>query len=157
MKVNDLLILVRQRLGDMQKTKFSDNELIYCLNNAIDRLSGELVAKSNPEMVREFTITGTEGTKRPVDFVTLRGQYPIEFRRDVYGVTVFHSDPEFMGTMKVKYYSLMPHVKSLDDEIPFDQTPYYKVLVTYTLYDIKPSMEGGNNDSSGTNEQRSSS
>ena len=36
MTVNEMLILVRQRLGDMQKVTFSDEELIHCLNDAID-------------------------------------------------------------------------------------------------------------------------
>nr|DAG80576.1 MAG TPA: hypothetical protein [Caudoviricetes sp.] len=33
MTVNQLLIKVRQKLNDMSKLKYSDEELIYCLNN----------------------------------------------------------------------------------------------------------------------------
>ncbi len=51
MTANDLLILVRQRLGDMQKLSLSDEELIMSLNVAIDRLSEELSQDNNPELV----------------------------------------------------------------------------------------------------------
>ena len=53
MITNDLLILVRQRLGDMQKLSLSDEELIMSLNVAIDRLSEELAQDGNPELVKE--------------------------------------------------------------------------------------------------------
>ena len=56
MTTNDLLILVRQRLGDMQKLSLSDEELIMSLNVAIDRLSEELAQDGNPELVKEVTL-----------------------------------------------------------------------------------------------------
>lgn len=156
MKVNQLLIKVRQRLGDMQKISFSDPELMYCLNNAIDRLSIELAAKANPEMIKEFIVNGQTGTERPIDFIALRGQYPIEWRRNTAGnVIAVPLDPEYEGEMTVKYFAMRPHVIKMDDEIPFDQMAYQKMLVTYTLYDVKPSLEGGANDRTGTNEQGS--
>ena len=50
MTTNDLLILVRQRLGDMQKLSLSDEELIMSLNVAIDRLSEELAQRWQPRV-----------------------------------------------------------------------------------------------------------
>lgn len=152
MKVNDLLILVRQRLGDMQKTTFSDVELIYCLNNAMDRLSIELSEQSNPEMSKEFTLRSDTETERPVDFISLRGQYPIEFKRNGGKTVVVHANPEFDGEMIVKYFAMRPHVSSLEDDIPFDQGVHHRILVIYTVYDAKPSLEAKTNDSTRTNE-----
>ena len=78
MKVKEMLILARQRLGDMQKTSYSDIELIYCLNNAIDRLSYELYNQNDPELTKKMTLNGTQETKRPDDFISFQGQFPVE-------------------------------------------------------------------------------
>lgn len=154
MKAYQLLILVRQRLGDMQKISFSDVELIIALNNAIDRLCGELASKANPEILQTMVIEGQERTERPTNFIAFRGQYPIEFEQGKDGkIYAYHINPDFDGVLNAKYFAIRPHIETLDDEIPFDQSGFQKTLVMYTLYDIKPSMEGGTNDSQGTDGQ----
>ena len=55
--VNEVLIRVRRKIGDMQKLRFSDPELIEALNDAIDAISGELIAANEPEMIKSFTLS----------------------------------------------------------------------------------------------------
>ena len=73
MTVNQLLIKVRQKLNDMSKLKYSDEELIYCLNNAIDTVSLELADSKTPEFVKEFQLSAGEEVERPDDFIEFIG------------------------------------------------------------------------------------
>ena len=142
MTVNDILILVRQRLGDMNKISFSDPELLICLNNAIYRLSKELADQNDPEMGKTFNVVGQTPTKRPIDFLSLRGQYPLEWTTaDDGSATCQHIDPDFTDTMPVRYFARRHEVQHLTDEIPFERPNDRKQLTLYTLYEVKPSME----------------
>lgn len=151
MTVNELLIMVRRRLGDMQKLSLSDEELIMSLNMAIDRLSEELTADGHPEIVKEFTIEGDAGVPRPADFISLCGQFPLVFSQEVDGIKIKHMDPNYNGTMVVRYFANRPHVSKLTDEIPFERILEQRQLVTYTVYDIRSVTGEVKDDSSGTN------
>jgi hypothetical protein len=152
MTANDLLILVRQRLGDMQKLSLSDEELIMSLNVAIDRLSDELSQDNNPELVKELTLIGNNKTARPDDFISLCGQFPVVFIQDTDGIKVKHMDPNYTGSMIIRYFASRPHVTTLSDKIPFDKILQQRQLVTYTVYDIKSiTGEVKENDGSGAN------
>lgn len=137
MTTNDLLILVRQRLGDMQKIALSDEELIMSVNVAIDRLSDELSIDANPEMIKTFDIKGKEKVARPDDFISLCGQFPILFHQESDGIKVSNLDPNFTRTLTVRYFANRPHVTNLTDTIPFDKVLQQRQLVTYTVYDVK--------------------
>lgn len=137
MTANDLLILVRQRLGDMQKLNLSDEELIMSLNVAIDRLSEELAQDGNPELVKEVSITDASKAIRPDDFISLCGQFPVIFIQESDGMKIQHMDPNYSGTMPIRYFASRPHVKNLTDTIPFDKVLQQRQLVTYTVYDVK--------------------
>lgn len=137
MTTNDLLILVRQRLGDMQKLSLSDEELIMSLNVAIDRLSEELAQDGNPELVKEVTVTDNSKAIRPDDFISLCGQFPVIFIQERDGMKIQHMDPNYSGTMSIRYFASRPHVSNLTDTIPFDKVLQQRQLVTYTVYDIK--------------------
>lgn len=137
MTANELLILVRQRLGDMQKVALSDEELIMSLNVAIDRLSEEMAIDHNPEFIKTFTVTNAEKVVRPKDYISLCGQFPLLFSQEVDGVKAYHENPDFEGSMIVRYFASRPHVVNLTDTIPFDKTLQHRQLVTYTVYDVK--------------------
>lgn len=137
MTANNLLILVRQRLGDMQKLSLSDEELLMSLNVAIDRLSQELSEAANPELTKSFTIENTNKVERPQDFIGLCGQFPVVFHQDPDGIKVSHMNPNYEGELEVRYFANRPHVTSLSDTIPFDKVLQQRQLVTYTVYDVK--------------------
>lgn len=141
MTVNEMLILARQRLGDMQKTMYSDTELIYCLNQAIDRVSAELANNFDPEITQTMVINGQEVVKRPDNFISFQGQYPVQLNYNDGEPMMQHLDPEFDGELEIRYFATMNHVKSLTDEIPFTRRMFQKQLLTYILYEARPSLE----------------
>lgn len=141
MTVNQLLIKVRQKLRDMSKLKYSDEELIYCLNNAIDKLSLELADSKTPDFVKELQITATKGTERPEDFIEFVGQYPIAITEQEDKVMMELLDQEYPGSMVVRYFALRPKVRTLTDKIPFYREWQTSRLINYTVLEADP-MQG---------------
>lgn len=151
MTVNDMLVLVRQRVGDMQKITFSDAELLYCLNNAMDELCEELAGQNSPEILKEITVSETEPFTLPDDFISWRGQYPLEYSTDTDNKTsVSLIGPSWDGdSPKLKYYANKTHFTTLKDIIPFRTLLQQQSLMKKCVQQIK----GGNsNDSQGTSQ-----
>ncbi len=88
-----------------------------------------------------MTLNGTQETKRPDDFISFQGQFPVEFEYRADGPIMKHLDPEFDGELEIVYHAAMPHVKSLEDEIPFKRVMFNKQLLQFLLYEAKPSLE----------------
>ena len=154
MTVNDMLVLVRQRLGDMQKITFSDAELLYCLNNAMDELCEELASQNSPEILKEITVSETEPFDLPDDFISWRGQYPLDYSTDESNKTKASlMGPSWDGdSPKLKYYANKTHFTKLDDVIPFRTLPQQQNLMRKCVQQIK----GGNDDSQGTSQSSGS-
>ena len=143
MTVSDLLIRVRQRLGDMMKTKFSDEELVYSLNNAIDKLSMEYADQRLPDLISTFTVTGATATDRPDDFISTLGQYPIVQSTSNGKVVFTHIDPNHTGDMTVRYFAMRPNVSALTDTIPFYRQYQMNRLMLYTIMEVNPNANVG--------------
>lgn len=154
MTVNDMLVLVRQRLGDMQKITFSDAELLYCLNNAMDELCEELAGQNSPEILKEITASETEPFDLPDDFISWRGQYPLDYSTDESNKTkVSLMGPSWDGdSPKLKYYANKTHFTTLNDTIPFRTLLQQQNLMRKCVQQIK----GGNDDSQGTSQSSGS-
>ena len=132
--VNDLLIRARRRLGDMQKLKLSDPELIDALNDAIDALSGKLILEKEPEMIKTLTLTNTTAVARPSEFIAFVGQYPVQFITDAQGaVTIKHLDSAFSGTLEVRYFAAKNKIAALSDTVPFSRIAHQTMLVDNTV------------------------
>lgn len=149
--VNDILILVRQRLGDMQKITFSDEELIHCLNDAMDVMCSSMSQSYDPEILKEITLT-EDGVQLPDDFIAWQGQFPLLYKTDDENVTrVYPLDSEWDGeNPTLKYFAFKPHFTKLDDVIPFRTGMHQKRLMQLCVEQIKPSKEGDSNNSKGT-------
>lgn len=141
MTVNQLLIKVRQKLNDMSKLKYSDEELIYCLNNAIDTVSLELADSKTPEFVKEFQLSAGEGVERPDDFIEFIGQYPIAFTEEGDKVMMELLDQEYPCPMIVRYFALRPKVHLLTDKVPFYREWQLNRLIKDTVLEADP-MQG---------------
>lgn len=156
MTVNQLLIKVRQKLHDMSKLKYSDEELVYCLNNAIDKLSLELADSKTPDFVKEFQITASKEIERPNDFIEFVGQYPIAITEQEDKVVMELLDSEYPGSMIVRYFALRPKIRALTDKIPFYREWQTSRLINYTVLEADP-MQGQTeqgavaNDNNGSN------
>ena len=154
MTVNDILVLVRQRVGDMQKITFSDAELLYCLNNAMDELCEELAEQNSPEILKEITVSESRPFMLPDDFISWRGQYPLEYSTDTENKTsVSLIGPSWDGdSPKLKYYANKTHFTTLNDTIPFRTLLQQQNLMKKCVQQIK----GGNDDSQGTSQSSGS-
>lgn len=141
MTVNQLLIKVRQKLNDMSKLKYSDEELIYCLNNAIDTVSLELADSKTPEFVKEFQLSAGEEVERPDDFIEFVGQYPIAFTEEEDKVMMELLDQEYPCPMIVRYFALRPKVNMLTDKVPFYREWQLNRLIKNTVLEADP-MQG---------------
>lgn len=141
MTVNQLLIKVRQKLSDMSKLKYSDEELIYCLNNAIDTVSLELADSKTPEFVKEFQLSAGEEVERPDDFIEFVGQYPIAFTEEEDKVMMELLDQEYPCPMIVRYFALRPKVRTLEDKVPFYREWQLNRLIKNTVLEADP-MQG---------------
>lgn len=154
MTVKDMLVLVRQRLGDMQKITFSDAELLYCLNNAMDELCEELAYQNSPEILKEITVSESEPFDLPDNFISWRGQYPLEYSTDESNKTkVSLMGPSWDGdSPKLKYYASKTHFTTLNDTIPFRTLLQQQNLMKKCIQQIK----GDNDDSQGTSQSSGS-
>ena len=150
MTVNEMLILVRQRLGDMQKVTFSDEELIHCLNDAIDDICIDMANSYDPELLKTVALTAN-GIPLPDDFIAWQGQFALLYNTDANNVTTISPiDSEWDGeNATLKYFAYKPHVTSLTDTIPFRTGTHCNRLMRMTIKEIKG---GGSSDSEGTSQ-----
>lgn len=150
MTVNEMLILVRQRLGDMQKVTFSDEELIHCLNDAIDDICIEMANNYDPELLKVVTLTA-DGIPLPDDFIAWQGQFALLYNTDENNVTTISPiDSEWGGeNSTLKYFAYKPHVTNLTDTIPFRTGTHYNRLMRMTIKEIKG---GDSSDSQGASQ-----
>lgn len=152
MTVNDILILVRQRLGDMQKITFSDDELIKCLNDAMDDMCVSMSTSYDPEILKTVTLT-EDGVQLPTDFIAWQGQFPLLYSTDDDNNTIITPiDPEWEGdNSTLKYFAYKDHFTSLTDAIPFRSGTHEKTLMKLTIQQIKPSGGDSNNNQGASN------
>jgi hypothetical protein len=150
MTVNEMLVLVRQRLGDMQKVTFSDEELIHCLNDAIDDICIDMANSYDPELLKTVALTAN-GIPLPDDFIAWQGQFALLYNTDENNVTTISPiDSEWDGeNSTLKYFAYKPHVTSLTDIIPFRTGTHCNRLMRMTIKEIKG---GGSSDSEGTSQ-----
>lgn len=141
MTVNQLLIKVRRKLNDMSKLKYSDEELIYCLNNAIDVVSIECSDSKTPDFVKELKIEANGTQDRPDDFIDFVGQYPIAFTEDGEKVKMELLDSEYPCPMVVRYFAMRPKIQLLTDKVPFYRDFQLKRLIDATVLEADP-MQG---------------
>lgn len=138
--VNDVLIRVRQRVNDTNKTSYSDEELMGYLNDSINFLSSELIGIKDPEMVKEFTITGAVGTTLPTDFYSFVGAYPVYIKSDG---KVYHLNSANTGTVNVRYFAYKTPIAAVADAIPFNNPVYHTVLNQLTsIYALNRNSTG---------------
>lgn len=140
MTVNQVLIKVRRMLNDMSKLKYSDEELIYCLNNAIDAVSLELADNKTPDFVKECTIEAGSKVERPEDFIDFVGQYPVAFTEEGEKVIMELLDDQYPCPMIVRYFAMRPKVKLLTDKVPFFREWQLNRLIKYTVTEADPTL-----------------
>nr|DAN13444.1 MAG TPA: hypothetical protein [Caudoviricetes sp.] len=140
MTVKQILVRIRQKLNDVSKITYSDDELIYSLNNAIDSLSMQLAGDNDPRYVRSLKVSPDKPITKPDDFIAFVGQYPIELTEYEGNKVQIKLMDEYYpaGYMELKYHSLRPHVHKLDDVVPFESPLDLTTLINSAVDEVKP-------------------
>ena len=120
--VADVLQEVRPRISDIDAITYQDDELISYLNTVIDFLNGYLIAKKQPEMVKQLTIA--DCMRVPCDWDSFAGQYPVYITQGKFQLYDIKK-------IKARYFALRPHVATVADIVPFS-VRYKSVLIQGT-------------------------
>jgi hypothetical protein len=107
----EAVIRIRQKVRDTSKLKFSDSEVIACVNEAIDFISAQLIQIGDNDIVKEVVVD--DGDPFPNDFYKFAGEFPI-FNNN----GVVDGDDASVFPIKLRYYAYKPHVVSNGDLIP---------------------------------------
>ena len=107
----DVMMLVRQRANDLDRTRYSDFEILNNINSAIRQLSQILIKRSAPEMIATLNVTTSVAV--PAGFHSFVGQFPVWREGDQ-----LHTAQT--GAVTVRYFKYKDPLVSLADTIPFD-------------------------------------
>lgn len=142
---NTLCVKIRRKLNDMEKVKWDDNELMYAINLAIEELCIKHFEAKDPEYVEKIILQPGADVKRPDDFYSFQGQYPVEFYRKGPYFFIQPLDYNYENQIVCRYYAMRPKVVSMDDEVPFYSEHEQEELVMSTVQQLMGpgQQEGG--------------
>ena len=123
MNVSEALADIRFKIHDTDVIEMTDEELLICLNEAIQYVASYLIAANSPAIVADMVVTAEE-TTLPSNFVKTAGVFPIK----VTGNTMLWLDYEEGQTMKVRYFASCTPV-SETDAMPFDHDALNQITV----------------------------
>ena len=123
MNVSEALADIRFKIHDTDIIEMTDEELLICLNEAIQYVASYLIAANSPAIVADMVVTAEE-TTLPANFVKTAGVFPIK----VTGNTMLWLDYEEGQTMKVRYFASCAPV-SETDAMPFDHDALNQITV----------------------------
>ena len=113
MNVSEALDKIRTKIHDDDTIAMTDEELLTCLNEAIQYVASYLVGAKSPVMAHDMVIVAEE-TTLPQNFVKPAGVYPVK----ITGNTLKWLDYEAGQTMKLRYFST-PTPATAEGTMPF--------------------------------------
>lgn len=113
MDISEALQDLRFKIHDKDVIEMTDDELITCLNEAIQYVASYLVGQNSPVMVKNIVID-TEEYTLPENFIKTAGMFPIK----ITGNKLKWLDYEPGESLTVRYFSTCPAV-TVNDEMPF--------------------------------------
>ena len=123
MNVSDALADIRFKIHDTDVIEMTDEELLICLNEAIQYVASYLIGANSPAIVANMTVSEKE-TTLPVNFVKTAGVFPIV----VTGNTMRWLDYEEGQTMKLRYFASCEPVFETD-EMPFKHDALNQITI----------------------------
>lgn len=123
MNVSDALADIRFKIHDTDVIEMTDEELLICLNEAIQYVSSYLIAANSPAIVADMVVEAEE-TELPVNFVKTAGIFPIK----VTGNVMRWLDYEEGETMNLRYFASCETV-SETDAMPFDHDALNQITI----------------------------
>ena len=123
MNVSEALADIRFKIHDTDVIEMTDEELLICLNEAIQYVASYLIAANSPAIVADMVVTAEE-TTLPANFVKTAGVFPVK----VTGNTMLWLDYEEGQTMKVRYFASCTPVGETD-AMPFDHDALNQITI----------------------------
>lgn len=120
MYVSEALTDLRFKIHDKDIIEMTDDELINCLNEAIQYVAAFLVGRNSPIMVKDMEIYHEE-TTLPENFIKTAGIYPIKITGNTMKWLEYKEPEEGSEEepcIKVRYFATCPAV-TINDEMPF--------------------------------------
>jgi len=136
MYVTEALQDLRFKIHDKDIIEMTDDELVNCLNEAIQYVAAFLIGKNSPSIVSDMEITEEE-TTLPENFVKTAGVYPIK----VTGNTMKWLEYEEDASMKLRYFASCPAV-TINDEMPFHHDALNQVTIKLAAIYCGNQLEG---------------
>ena len=113
MNVTAALADIRNKIHDKDTIEMTDEELLICLNEAIQYVSSYLAGANSPVAVADITLSAEE-TTLPQNFVKTAGTYPVK----ITGNSMKWLGYEAGQTMKLRYF-FTPAAVVATDNMPF--------------------------------------
>ena len=120
MYVSEALQDLRFKIHDKDIIEMTDDELVNCLNEAIQYVSAFLVGRNSPIMVKDMEVTDEE-TTLPENFVKTAGVYPVKITGNTMKWLEYEApeeESEETPSIKIRYFATCPAVTK-DDDMPF--------------------------------------
>lgn len=109
MNVSEALADMRMKLNDTDVIAMTDEELITCLNEAIQYVSSHLIAGNNPIMVNDMDVE-EKTINLPENFVKTAGFFPVKITGNT--MKLLEAPPiklrYFASCLPVDTYGIMP-------------------------------------------------
>lgn len=120
--VNDLLVVIRQRVNDTGKINYKDEEIIADVATACRFLALTLIARKAPDLIASEDIVDFSAV--PGGFHSFVGQYPV-WRE---GPVLRSSTGLYPVT--IRYFYMPQNVTELFDKIPFSDDYLDVIAIT---------------------------
>lgn len=123
MNVHDALQDMRFKIHDKDVIEMTNDELLICLNEAIQYVSSYLIAINSPAIVADMVIENEE-TALPVNFVKTAGIFPIKITGNIMRWLGYEEGE----TMNLRYFANSESVMESDD-MPFEHEALNQITV----------------------------
>ncbi len=123
MNVSEALTDIRRKIWDKDKITMDDDDLLTCLNEAIQYVASYLISENSPVLAHDIIIN-TETVTLPENYVKTAGLYPVK----ITGTTLKWLDYEAGKTMKLRYFSTCSKVAA-DGVMPFVHDALHQIII----------------------------
>ena len=123
MYVTEALKDLRFKIHEKDIITMTEDEVVNCLNEAIQYVSAFLISRNSPILVDDITIDEAEITL-PENFVKTAGLFPVK----ISGNKMKWLDYEAGSSINVRYFASCPAV-TVNDEMPFSHDALNQIVI----------------------------
>ena len=143
MYVTEALRDLRFKIHDKDIIEMTNDELVNCLNEAVQYVAAFLVGRNSPIMVKDVEVTDEE-TTLPENFVKTAGVYPIKITGNTMKWLEYEEPEEGSeerASIKIRYFATCPAL-TINDEMPFAHDALNQVTIKLAAIYCGNQLEG---------------